>query len=54
LDAARTSEVFRSAYPVGRIGEVDEIARVVAFLVSNENTFMHGNDTTVDGGWMLR
>jgi len=45
---------LKSEYPIGRIGEVDEIARVVAFLVSNENSFIHGNDTIVDGGWMLR
>jgi len=45
---------LKNMYPVGRIGEVDELARVAAFLVSNDNTFMHGNDMVVDGGFLLK
>jgi NAD(P)-dependent dehydrogenase (short-subunit alcohol dehydrogenase family) len=35
---------------VGRMGTADEVAAVVAFLVSGEASFMTGSDVLVDGG----
>jgi len=37
--------------PVGRLGDVDEIASVVAFLASGETDFLTGSTVIVDGGW---
>ena len=37
--------------PVGRLGEVDEIAAVVAFFAAGEANFMTGTTIVVDGGW---
>lgn len=36
--------------PAGRLGRVEEVARMAAFLVSDENTFMTGAKVVVDGG----
>jgi len=40
-----------SAIPVGRLGSEAEIARVVAFLASNSNTFITGQNIIADGGY---
>lgn len=36
--------------PAGRLGRVEELAEMAAFLVSEENTFMTGAKVVVDGG----
>lgn len=41
---------FGAAHPLGRIGEPEEIAEVVAFLVSDRAAFCTGADFVVDGG----
>jgi NAD(P)-dependent dehydrogenase (short-subunit alcohol dehydrogenase family) len=41
---------FEAHVPLGRLGEPDEIARVVRFLLSNESAYMDGAVVVVDGG----
>lgn len=38
--------------PVGRLSDGKDIANVVSFLCSAENTYVTGQDITVDGGFM--
>jgi NAD(P)-dependent dehydrogenase (short-subunit alcohol dehydrogenase family) len=40
-----------SAVPIGRLGNVDEIARFVVWLCSAENTYLTGQNLAVDGGF---
>ncbi|GAF49543.1 SDR family NAD(P)-dependent oxidoreductase [Rhodococcus wratislaviensis] len=37
--------------PMGRLAEPEEIAGVIAFLLSDDSTYMTGSEVTVDGGW---
>lgn len=39
--------------PLGRPGEPEEVASVVAFLASDEATFIQGQNIVVDGGFVI-
>ena len=41
---------FGAAHPIGRIGEPEEVADLVAFLTSNKAGFCTGSDYRIDGG----
>ena len=36
---------------LGRIGEAEEIARVIAFLLGDDSSYITGSVQVVDGGW---
>ena len=42
---------YNKRTPMGRVGEVDEIASVVQFLVSDRASYITATTVTVDGGW---
>jgi 3-oxoacyl-[acyl-carrier protein] reductase len=37
--------------PIGRLGQPEEIAALVAWLVSPENTYISGQNIVIDGGF---
>jgi len=37
-------------HPAGRVGQADDIARMILFLMAPENSFITGQNFTVDGG----
>ncbi|MFD1139765.1 SDR family oxidoreductase [Larkinella insperata] len=37
-------------HPVGRVGQADDIARMVLFLIYDANSFITGQNFTIDGG----
>lgn len=44
-------EAIEKIIPAKRMAEPDEIARVVAFLCSDLNTYLTGQNITIDGGY---
>lgn len=51
------TEIYRNLdamQPIGRIGKPAEIAAVVAFLLSDENSFMTGSLVSADGGYVCQ
>jgi 3-oxoacyl-[acyl-carrier protein] reductase len=47
-------QVEIAATPLRRFGDPEDVANVVAFLVSDESSFITGEVITVSGGWYLR
>ena len=52
-DPAKYQEFVRNI-PLGRWGEVDELAGIVVLLASDASSFMTGSSLFVDGGWTAR
>ena len=44
-------EVIRKSIPMGRLAEPQEIATTVAFLCSEQNTYLTGQTIVIDGGY---
>ena len=52
-NSQRDLEKLVTGIPLGRLGEPDEIAKVVEFLCSDLNTYINGQDLVVDGGFSV-
>lgn len=45
-------EALARAVPAGRVGTVDEVAAMVAFLLSSEASYCYGSEIVLDGGFL--
>ena len=52
-DPEATRAAFSVAQPIGRMGEPDEIATLIAFLCSAKAAFITGSAYDIDGGFTL-
>lgn len=52
-DCAKARREFEARQPMGRMARVDEISGLVAFLASDEASFITGQAYAVDGGWSI-
>ncbi|MGI6151226.1 MAG: SDR family NAD(P)-dependent oxidoreductase [Christensenellales bacterium] len=50
----KSAEYYKSRIPMGRIGTPEEMAEIVAFLVSPRNSYMLGACVDVNGGMLMR
>ena len=47
-------EEIRNNHPMGRLGEPEEVAKAIAFLASDDASFITGAILAVDGGYLAR
>ena len=47
---AERMRMFEAMIPLGRVGSVDEVSRLVAFLASDSASYITGAEITIDGG----
>lgn len=47
-------EEIKKLHPMGRLGEPEEVARAIAFLASDDASFITGAILPVDGGYLAR
>jgi NAD(P)-dependent dehydrogenase (short-subunit alcohol dehydrogenase family) len=48
------SQAILDVTPLGRLGRPEEIAAGVAYLASDDATFVTGSELYIDGGYMAR
>jgi NAD(P)-dependent dehydrogenase (short-subunit alcohol dehydrogenase family) len=57
IEEAKGGEVGQAilaATPMARLGRAEEVAAVIAFLASDDASYMTGSEVYVDGGWTAR
>ena len=52
LDQKYIDEMLK-LIPLGRVGKAEEVARVVAFLASDDASYITGHVINVDGGMVM-
>lgn len=53
-DAKAIAQAGASNIPLGGAGKAEDVAALIAFLASDEATYITGSEYVVDGGWKLR
>lgn len=46
-------EKYREELPIGRLGKMEDVAKLVAFLVSDDTSYIVGETVVIDGGRLL-
>lgn len=54
MDVDTYRQVVGSACLLNRVGEAEEVARVVVFVASPESSFLTGSDIIIDGGSTIK
>ena len=54
LDIPEIKAEFEQAAPLGRMGQPREVAGAVAFLLSDDASFVTGTEVVVDGGLICK
>lgn len=52
-DIAKSGNEYLKQIPLGRFGKPEEVAAVVAFLVSDDASYITGETINVNGGWFM-
>ena len=52
-DPAAALQAMSSGSVIGRLGEVEDIARMVLYLASDDSSFVTGSEMVIDGGMIL-
>ena len=45
-------EAMAQVVPAGRVGTAEEVAAMVAFLLSDESSYCYGSEFVLDGGYL--
>lgn len=53
-DRAAVYKQLAALHPLGRLGRAEEIASAIAFLLSDDSSFVTGSELVVDGGYTAR
>ncbi|MEM7576553.1 MAG: SDR family oxidoreductase [Planctomycetota bacterium] len=53
-DPAAERDRLTAQYPLGRLGKPDDVAGLVAFLLSDDAAWITGQDFIIDGGFLSR
>lgn len=54
VDMQKVLMAFMEKIPMGRMGDPDDIGKVVLFLASEMSSYMTGSQIVVDGGYLLK
>jgi NAD(P)-dependent dehydrogenase (short-subunit alcohol dehydrogenase family) len=49
---SESRKYYETRTPLGRIGEPEEVATVIAFLLSDDASYMTSSEVLVDGGFI--
>ena len=49
----KSMKEISSSIPLKRLGDPDEIAKLVLFLTSDQNTYITGENIIIDGGYTI-